>query len=115
MTMDARTKAALAASIAHWEANVAAETPRETVTGRRHCALCSEFWLDVCKGCPVREFTGKGGCRGTPYGDAENARREWMDRQDEIKCKIEWKRAAAAEVEFLKSLQKGEPDDTELR
>ena len=32
------------------------------------CGLCMRFWhLAGCRGCPIREATGRGACDGTPY------------------------------------------------
>ena len=36
--------------------------------GNRNCPLCKCFCInDVCYGCPVREYTGRGFCKYTPY------------------------------------------------
>lgn len=98
-TMDAETLAALKGSIAKWEAIVAG-TGRED--GPNNCPLCKMFYFKVdCKGCPVRERTGKEACQGTPYEDFVRARnRGWSGvMADE----------AQHELDFLKSLLPVQP------
>ena len=35
--------------------------------GRKTCALCHQFFDDICFGCPVAQTTGEILCYGTPY------------------------------------------------
>ena len=35
----------------------------------RNCALCSIYFENGCRGCPIFEITGKAGCENTPYAD----------------------------------------------
>lgn len=36
--------------------------------GAYTCGLCMRFWaIPGCKGCPIRESTGRGTCDGTPH------------------------------------------------
>ncbi|MDO6966935.1 hypothetical protein [Rhizobium alvei] len=101
--MDERTLEALKASIANWERNAKVEKMEDAKLGVINCPLCNMFWLDDCKGCPVAKNTGTRLCAKTPYHDAE----------DELENgNIEsFRKAALAEVEFLKSLlPEGERD-----
>jgi hypothetical protein len=99
--MDAKTLKALKASIAKWERNVAAETPRDALTGSDDCPLCALFFRSNCNGCPVEDRTGKPVCRDTPYEFADRMLWQWeyFDGSRE-----RWQSAAQAEVDFLKSL-----------
>lgn len=63
--MDAETKAALEASIRHWEDNVAnwqgfmqkiligEITKTDLPIFKEHCALCKLFYDSYCNGCPL--------------------------------------------------------------
>lgn len=103
--MDARTLTALKASIKHWEENVAAEHPASVTLGIIACALCAEFRRNDCNGCPVSVRTRGIACHGTPYGEAQGAYYRWRDDApaDEA-AKLAWRKAAQAELDFLKSL-----------
>lgn len=108
---------ALKESIAHWErlvktrpANVTQDEPYA-----EHCALCKWFFVSPrrCKGCPVSEKTGQTHCIGTPYYEAERAWRWLAENPVEpsaaASCKEKlqlnrWRKAARAELRFLKSL-----------
>lgn len=107
--MNPRTLGALKASIKHWEENVAAETPDKATTGPFECALCKLYWRDGCHGCPVRDATHKKDCDGSPYVEADNALDRWHDDPAEMILKTEWRKAAQAELDFLRSLLPGEP------
>lgn len=100
--MDERTLTALKESIAHWEANVAAETLGDVRLGCAHCALCQEFPGLDCAGCPVAAATGDCDCEGSPYDQAVRAYRRWRSLGGEHRT--EWRAAAQAEVDFLRSL-----------
>ncbi len=58
-----------------WEALSAMEWIRDG--GRNSCAFCQMFNMrhmddfNVCRGCPVFDFTGQPGCEGTPYEEIE--------------------------------------------
>jgi len=107
--MDTKTATALEESIAHWE-RMATGNPTlgEMPTGPQ-CALCEEFAeeegpddpdeTDCCFGCPVRDRTGVAGCEKTPFEDAH-----WLFRCGGI-SDPDFKKAAAVELEFLKSLR----------
>lgn len=93
--MDEETLTALKASIEHWRGNETAQTWEEISLGPKSCALCRKFYGSGCDGCPIKESTGKDGCRGTPYDRAVDAEyRDWDA----------FKTAAKAEREFLESL-----------
>jgi hypothetical protein len=113
--MDARTLAALDASILHWEQNAAAEKPGDASCSADDCALCDLVNLGVvahttCIGCPVFEKTGRKLCDGTPYAGASVAWKDWVwATSDEVSQRGEEFRAAAQrEVEFLRSLRPAE-------
>jgi hypothetical protein len=102
--MDERTLTALRGSIKHWEENLAAKKPEEAILGPRHCPLCVMFIsMPACIGCPVREKTGKTNCGGTPYDQAAEAHESWSEYGD-MRHDNQWREAAKAELDFLKSL-----------
>lgn len=105
---------ALEDSILHWQENAKAETPGEALTGAENCALCSIYYDEDCKGCPVSERTTSKMCRSTPYGDALNALTGW-EYTNPRSCGNTWRaardafhKAAQAEVDFLISLREVE-------
>lgn len=119
MKMTRRAERALRKSIKHWK-NIVAE--KEPSKGTQDCALCSEFVVHACIGCPVRTCTRRLYCAGTPY---ERFRTTWDKVYVEAsKCderlanalgtstteKGRWaatpelKAIAQAEVDFLTSL-----------
>lgn len=92
-----QTRAALVASIQHWEENAAVTEVRSATTGPDGCALCGLFFDDLnCAGCPVASRTGQPDCEGSPYWAAYDARRDYDLRRFHI--------AAHAELAFLESL-----------
>lgn len=110
--MDAETLTALRESIAHWGRLASGDFPGENI-GASRCPLCIAFHqmrttrsgrAVRCTGCPVREFTGAECCGNTPYQDAEVAWDLFGSESDEFKA------AARAELEFLRSLlPEGDP------
>lgn len=103
--MDKRTAKALEASIAHWERNVAAETPDGAGVSGADCALCAEFRNkseNQCGGCPVRDKTGLICCLDTPYASAVSRFVSWID---DPSLRSAWRAAAQRELDFLKSLR----------
>ena len=104
---------ALRGSIKHWEENLAAKEPKEASTRAQDCPLCQIFLLapkdysrprvvSQCEyGCPVWEFTGETGCQGTPYEKADDTLCDWRNGEATID---DWREAAKAELDFLKSL-----------
>jgi hypothetical protein len=102
--MDALTLEALKASIAKWERNVAAVTPDDVELGYMACPLCTLFWDDDCKGCPVAMKTGKVECDSTPYYDAYWAFNNWILLGSSSVAGEAFRSAAQDEVDFLKSL-----------
>jgi hypothetical protein len=96
--MDADTLAALKGSIAKWQAIV---DGTGYDFGIQNCPLClifhpAENGKPGCRGCPVREATGRRGCIGTPY--------EALDKADAENDKEAAATHAQAELDFLKSL-----------
>lgn len=100
--MDERTLTALKASIRHWEANVRAKTRMDASIGETGCALCVEFIKGNCSGCPVKAKTGRSFCLRTPHHAARSAWVTWG--QSDAKSEDAWRKAAQAELDFLKSL-----------
>ena len=49
------------------------------------CPPCRIFYMLICTGCPIAEYTGKKFCKGSPYG-----RWYWhqVNEHDKIKKKI---------------------------
>lgn len=99
--MPPRTLKALKESIAKWERNAVAVSPHEYLTDKDDCPLCSLFWYDHCKGCPVRDRTRQTRCYGTPYDDANMKYRTW---EEGLSTADAARAAARKEVAFLKSL-----------
>lgn len=113
--MDERTREALEKSIKHWEENVAAETPEQARTAAADCALCEAFCIRprssaACVGCPVYEATGEILCGDTPYNRADLALNTWVHStgyggEAAADARESWRKAAQAELDFLKSLR----------
>jgi hypothetical protein len=65
------TLLALQKSIRHWERLLLGVDKK---MGPGSCALCQKFYKGIsfnpCRGCPVREAVGFGGCASTPYAAA---------------------------------------------
>lgn len=99
--MNVETLEALKASISAWEGKLAEENPENIRTGATACPLCRLFYYYDCRGCPVKEKTGKPLCSGTPYNAASNARLDWLL---EVVTRKDFQLAAQAEIDFLKSL-----------
>lgn len=113
--MEPKVRAALEASIKHWEENLAAEEPYLVELGPAACALCQLFrkriWRDTisCEDdnlgrCPVYKKTGEKGCEGSPYDGAVEAFGSWEFLETPFRRKM-WQEAAQAELDFLKSLR----------
>lgn len=104
--MDKETLEALKASIAKWERNAVAEKPEDYKTAATDCPLCGIFLFKPlsCSGCPVSVETGRAGCDDTPFDDALEAHDDWMDARDSQAFGEAARKAAQAEVDFLKSL-----------
>ncbi len=100
--MKAKILKALNGSIKKWE-GIAAGTGKDF--GPRNCPLCKMFWKSSddwisgvsCYGCPVLEATGRHACNATPYQD-------WADLETNTATTPKAKKAALAELNFLKSL-----------
>ena len=129
--MDEKTETALRASIKHWEENVAAEKPSEASALGSSCALCIKFNnRDGCEGCPVAE-AGHPACAGSPWEDAYETLALWRaavanEKEGHIglgaaiaamvpastEAPENWRKAAQAELDFLRSLLPGESGET---
>jgi len=66
--------------------------------GTRNCALCAVYYTEDCKGCPVKEHSGRPDCRDTPYSD-------WKSQNCRYTYNLLTKEIATRELEFLKSLR----------
>jgi len=53
--------------------------------GAGNCGLCTMYWDDRCKGCPIKERTGYAGCAGTPYSRINNTATVISDRVSDKK------------------------------
>ena len=63
-----RTISALKKSVKHWQENFDADHCLDISIYDEDCPLCSIFANDDdCKGCPIRDYTGKPDCRKTPW------------------------------------------------
>lgn len=102
--MDKRTADALELSIAHWERNVAAETPDDASVSAKCCALCITF-RPTCAGCPVKDETGQTDCEDSPYEQAFERFILWMDHDRSAHHLLAWRAAAQCELDFLKGLR----------
>ncbi len=94
-TMDKDTLLALKESISHWE-NMRDHGFEQQQPFSKQCSLCNKFLNKDCVGCPVYR-AGFKSCRRTPYETA------W-ENYHVTENLIEFKKSAAEEVEFLKSL-----------
>lgn len=102
--MPPETLEALRLSIKHWEENVAAVYPAAASIGSDGCALCQKFRDNDCVGCPVAEHTNKEACKGTPYYPAISALHLWLGEPKDASHREQWRIAAQAELDFLRSL-----------
>lgn len=99
--MNAKTLTALKASIAHWE-RMRDDRECGELPDCQDCPLCKRFLnrsseeFPWCLGCPVARNTGRIGCQNTPWQFANATFSVGSNRQ--------WRKAAQAEIDFLKSL-----------
>lgn len=99
---------AILASIAHWERMRDNLSYGERPDGK-NCPLCQRAFENNqvnCEKCPVMRKTGLRGCYGTPWSDAHLAYIDaFAASPAKRKAALEvWKKAAQAEIEFLRSL-----------
>jgi hypothetical protein len=107
-TMPTETLKALKASIRHWE------RMRKDWTSEKpsadNCPLCRMFngetteEVERCVGCPVAEFTNAELCLNTPYNAAHDIYSFVRLHDDSTAAVAAWRKAAAKEIKFLKSL-----------
>lgn len=115
--MQEEVRAALEASIKHWEENVAAKTKDEAKVFGDACPLCKLFnygpsapanCIESCGHpsygmCPVFARTGCDECEGSPWETAMQAWRSWNPQDPDFLTY--WKEVAQAELDFLRSLR----------
>jgi hypothetical protein len=53
------------ASVRKWDRIIAGKS---SDGGVLDCPPCRLFYILVCTGCPIAEYTGKKFCKGSPYG-----------------------------------------------
>ncbi len=105
--MNPETLQALEESIAHWQRLSTHQHKKGEEPGAEACALCHKFrkvngqWslTTWCKGCPVKEYTGKTLCAGTPYTFAAIEFNQLRHTQSD-----KFLKAARKELLFLVSL-----------
>jgi hypothetical protein len=119
--MEPRVLKALTDSIKHHEDNANAARWSDVHLGTGSCSLCGLFHSnrndgvparDCCKGCPVYERVGMGGCLNTPYIDASKIYRE--DYTRDAPPSLAFVGAELEEVKFLRSLLPPFPDGSKL-
>ena len=102
---------ALEKSIEHWQRLAACETLDEIEkegTSAIDCALCKEYVLRSCKGCPVYKHIGFSGCYGTPYEDVISyleGLSDLFNLSEKFEAEV-YQELAQKELDFLKSLRK---------
>ena len=102
--MDNKTLKALEGSIEKWRKII--EDGADD-GGPADCPLCEIFiWGDSsCKGCPVANAVGIGGCRETPYTIwSDHQANKHDDQIHAVNCP-ECERIARAELKFLEGLR----------
>jgi hypothetical protein len=99
-----RTISALKKSVKHWQENFDADYYMDISIYAEDCPLCSIFAKDNdCKGCPIRDYTGKPDCRKTPWYQVRTA---YCDNFLEIRPRKELKNDIKKELTFLENLYK---------
>jgi hypothetical protein len=107
-TMPTKTLKALKASIRHWERM--RKDPSSEKPTADNCSLCMLFNSYKtegelrCVGCPVSEFANAELCLNTPFQSAHDAYAYARELRDSKAPLAAWRKAAAAEIKFLKSL-----------
>jgi hypothetical protein len=88
---------ALERSIDSWERICKSWFPLRKKLGSSECPLCIIFIDEDCRGCPVKQKTGKPLCNGTPYIEVATAHSSRNTSEFRVHAKREF--------EFLKSLR----------
>lgn len=96
--MDKKT---LEASITEWERKRIAQYPGGV--NSNYCPLCDLYGNDGCLGCPIYD-AGFEGCKDTPWFMTRIKLSNWGLEPNNPTFYQEWKDAAQAEIDFLKSL-----------
>lgn len=102
--MNKKTLTALKGSIRKWEKIVQGKGIDD---GIANCPLCHVFYDNDCKGCPVRKKTGYWCCIGSPHEEWEGWTPGLPENESggyDFTGYPEAKKAARAELRFLKSL-----------
>ncbi len=96
---------ALRRSIAKWYFILKNKEKINDDGGIKTCALCSLYFSNNCRGCPVKKATGQIQCYGSPYAVMENYTNT-MGIEDESFEHVEI--PVRAEIQFLEELLKKE-------
>lgn len=98
---------ALENSIRHWARVVA--SPLTERIGPESCALCKRYYENYCEGCPVSKRTLKIYCSDSPFvAFAEEWEAASEAKSVSARRLKRLKKLAQAELDFLKSLRRGE-------
>lgn len=106
---------ALKKSMAHWRRLRDLKQKKNEYVGCDWCACCEldnmrnkanpDDFPYNCDGCPIRDFTGKDACVGTPYPDAAAA---WDSSREAGDVTSTERARMQAEVDFLKEVRRSE-------
>ena len=100
-----RTISALKKSVKHWQENFDADYYFDISIYEEYCPLCSIFANDDdCKGCPIRDYTGKPDCRKTPWYQVRTAYCDELVGMGTPSKEV--KNAIKKELTFLENLYK---------
>jgi hypothetical protein len=97
----------LRASEEHWRRLYSGDTRPGEASSGDHCPLCKVYYDasasddDTCNGCPVKKFTGRNICFGTPWLLAHQA---FEDRYNGCGITQDGEDQILREVEFLEHL-----------
>ena len=89
-------------SIKKWEAIV---NGTGEDNGIENCALCQKYHANACDGCPVYEYTGFRGCKGSPHEEWGVHMAYEHRGSNKVLCD-ECLRLAKKELAFLKEVLK---------
>ena len=100
-----RILVALKKSVKHWQENFDSNNYLDIMIYDDDCPLCHLFGADDdCKGCPIRDYTGKPNCQKTPWNQVRNAHCNDLVETGTPSKKL--KNAIKKELTFLENLYK---------